>query len=698
MKGAYVSVVAAGRLAITLIALGALTACFGSGGHTKKYTISGNTAGLVGTVVLQNNGGDNLGVSTNGAFTFATKVKKGKSYAVSVLTQPAGQTCVVTNGSGTAMSKVTNVTVTCTTNPTYTIGGNVVGLVGGTTVVLQNNGGNNLSVNANGAFAFTNKVTAGGAYAVTVLTQPAGQTCTVTNGAGHANANVTNVTVTCAATVATTFTIGGNLTGLTSGTVVLQNNGGDNRSVSANGAFTFATPVASGAAYAITVLTQPAGQTCTVTNGAGNANANVTTVTVTCAANPTFSIGGTISGLAASTTVVLRNNGGNDLSVGANGAFAFTTKLAGGANYAVTVFTQPAGQTCAVTNSTGTVAAANVTNVSVNCSATSTLYSIGGTITGLTGAGLKIEDTSANSILPSSSATTFTLPNKVANAFEYDVGISAQPAGQTCVLIKSHGVINSADVTNVDVRCIANVTDPIVGTYTAPAPVPDGYVYITLFADGVYVYGSVENNGPNCGTTNGGNGVEYGVYNYNKATGAFAIKSAVVDTNGGCGVWANGAARYAGTLSIAGSGQLTVLTLALTGGAGTFNLVPVASTSGQIVGSWANAYHKNFAVFLPAGGNALYYMITETQADTAPTSAGQLAGFEYACATVTALTGGTLTADLTATCQAPAPSVNGPVDTNGTSGLSSAGGPVSFTVNVDTLTASPQAFSRIKPN
>ncbi len=98
MKGAYVSVVAAGRLAITLIALGALTACFGSGGHTKKYTISGNTAGLVGTVVLQNNGGDNLSVSTIGAFTFTTKVKKGKSYAVSVLTQPAGQTCVVTVG------------------------------------------------------------------------------------------------------------------------------------------------------------------------------------------------------------------------------------------------------------------------------------------------------------------------------------------------------------------------------------------------------------------------------------------------------------------------------------------------------------------------------------------------------------------------------------------------------------------------
>lgn len=164
----------------------------------------------------------------------------------------------------------------------------------------------------------------------------------------------------------------------------------------------------------------------------------------------------------------MRYNGGNDLSDSANGAFAFTTKLADGAKYAGTVATQPSGQTCAVSNGTGTVAAANVTNVSVSCSATATLYSIGGTITGLTGTGLKIEDTSANSVLPGSGTTTFTLPDKKQAGFLYDVGISAQPTGQTCVLIKSYGIINNADITNVDVRCIANVTDPIVGTYNVP--------------------------------------------------------------------------------------------------------------------------------------------------------------------------------------------------------------------------------------
>ena len=73
-----------------------------------------------------------------------------------------------------------------------------------------------------------------------------------------------------------TFTVGGSVSGL-SGSVVLQDNGADNLTVTANGPFTFATGLASGAAYAVTVKTQPAGQTCTVANGSGTmGSANVT--------------------------------------------------------------------------------------------------------------------------------------------------------------------------------------------------------------------------------------------------------------------------------------------------------------------------------------------------------------------------------------------------------------------------------------
>ena len=83
---------------------------------------------------------------------------------------------------------------------TYAIGGTVSGLTGAG-LVLQNNSAGNLAVAANGAFSFANSVGAGASYAVTVLTQPAGQTCAVQNGSGTANAAVSNVLVSCAASV-----------------------------------------------------------------------------------------------------------------------------------------------------------------------------------------------------------------------------------------------------------------------------------------------------------------------------------------------------------------------------------------------------------------------------------------------------------------------------------------------------------------
>ena len=85
-----------------------------------------------------------------------------------------------------------------------------------------------------------------------------------------------------------------------------------------------------------------------------------------------FRIGGTLAGLPAYATVVLQDNGGDNLSLGANGAFSFATKVANGSPYYVTVLTQPAGQFCAVSNGTGTVGGVDVTNVQVSCAPTTT--------------------------------------------------------------------------------------------------------------------------------------------------------------------------------------------------------------------------------------------------------------------------------------------------------------------------------------
>src|SRR5580704_5686778 len=351
---------------------GKSTTSTGSGSGSGTFTIGGTVTGLAGTgLVLEDNGGNSLAIAAAGPFTFTTSIATGMPYKVSVLTAPStpAQTCTVANGSGTATANVTGVQVTCSTG-TVSIGGNVVGLLG-TGLVLQDNGGDNLSIAASGTFTFMTAITLNSAYLVTVSVQPTtpSQTCTVTNGSGTAAGNVGNIQITCSTG---TLSIGGTVTGLTkagSG-VILQDNGGDNLTVKANGSFVFATLVASGSAYAVTVFTQPSGpsQTCTVTNGAGTATASVTNVQVVCPA-VFHTIGGNVVGLVGTNSgMVLQDNLGDNLTVSGNGAFTFNTPIADGSTYDVSVFvganTQLQG--CVVWGYQGTATSA-ITSVIVDC-------------------------------------------------------------------------------------------------------------------------------------------------------------------------------------------------------------------------------------------------------------------------------------------------------------------------------------------
>lgn len=167
------------------------------------YTIGGTVSGLAGSgLVLQQSGGDDLAISADGDFAFATPLGEGSPYSVTVSVQPSNpaQTCTVTNGIGTVSgADVTDVEVTCTTTPTYTIGGTVSGLAG-SGLVLQQDGGDNLAISANGNFTFATPLFDGRPYAVTVFAQPANpaQTCAVANAAGTVDgANVNDVAVTC---------------------------------------------------------------------------------------------------------------------------------------------------------------------------------------------------------------------------------------------------------------------------------------------------------------------------------------------------------------------------------------------------------------------------------------------------------------------------------------------------------------------
>jgi hypothetical protein len=118
-RGAWVACAAASILSFPLIA-----GCGGGGrggeSAPRQVTVGGTVSGLAGTVVLQDNAGNDLTLATNGAFTFPSAIDAGSTYAVTVLKQPAGPSCAVSNGSGTAIADVTNVSVICTVDPSTT--------------------------------------------------------------------------------------------------------------------------------------------------------------------------------------------------------------------------------------------------------------------------------------------------------------------------------------------------------------------------------------------------------------------------------------------------------------------------------------------------------------------------------------------------------------------------------------------------
>jgi hypothetical protein len=358
---------AAASLAFTL------AACRGGGGGNDTpdpppgpFTVSATVSGLAGSgLVLRNNGGNDTGVAANGVITFSNAIPSGGTYAVTVATQPSSpsQTCNVANASGTvATANVANVMVTCVTN-TYSVAASVSNLAG-TGLVLRNNGGDDLAVATNGVASFATPVASGGGYAVTVATQPTApsQTCSITNGSGTVtSADVIDVAVDC---VTNRYTVSATVTNLLGSGLVLRNNNGDELTITASGTASFATTVASGAAYAVTVDRQPAlpMQVCTVNAGGGTVESDDVEVQVTCGP-ALYLLGGMVTGLVGNVTLA---NGSAELTVSQNGAFSFGP-TANQSPYSISVANQPVNYTCSVSNGTGVISGADASNVGVSC-------------------------------------------------------------------------------------------------------------------------------------------------------------------------------------------------------------------------------------------------------------------------------------------------------------------------------------------
>ena len=187
------------RPAALALVLGLGFAIAGCGGKAE-FEVKGTITGLKYTgLVLMNNGGGDLPVPANAtSFVFPGTIEYGTPYNVAVKANPLHSTCTPSNFTDSAGRQATiNVEITCL--PTlHAVGGTVTGL---TAEGLElNNGSEDRIAIPSGAtsYAFAGKIAFATSYSVTVLKQPTGLKCSVSNQGGEmGDLDITNVNVSC---------------------------------------------------------------------------------------------------------------------------------------------------------------------------------------------------------------------------------------------------------------------------------------------------------------------------------------------------------------------------------------------------------------------------------------------------------------------------------------------------------------------
>ena len=147
----------------------------------------------------------------------------------------------------------------------FSIGGKTSGL-SSSGLILQINGGSDLTIRANGEFTFPNPLNDGDEYTIKVKSQPSvpiNQTCAVNPVSGKlAGHPIINVSVTC---TTNSYSVGGTVTGLTNKGLVLQLKGEDEIEIYKNGNFLFPNVnLLDGSEFSVAIKKTPHGQSCSI--------------------------------------------------------------------------------------------------------------------------------------------------------------------------------------------------------------------------------------------------------------------------------------------------------------------------------------------------------------------------------------------------------------------------------------------------
>jgi hypothetical protein len=186
-----------------------------------------------------------------------------------------------------------------------------------------------------------------------------------------------------------------------------------------------------------------------------------------------------VNGAALHSYKLVSSNGAFSLVTGANGASTdgdYTVGISApddcGSNTWMLTLITPSNMTCAITGATsGTFTSNDGGNTNVAASpptvSCSPLYSVGGSVTGLSAAGLVLLDNGGDALTVPSGASSFTFATSLAANAAYAVTVQSSPTGESCVVGNGSGTIGSADVSSVTVTCTSTGGTGPTGPATA---------------------------------------------------------------------------------------------------------------------------------------------------------------------------------------------------------------------------------------
>ncbi|MBI5497715.1 MAG: hypothetical protein HY904_22095 [Deltaproteobacteria bacterium] len=271
------------------------------------------------------------------------------------------------------------------------------------------------------------------------------------------------------------FTLGLHVTNL-QGTGLKVSDGKDTVAVAGSGDVTtsFPTTLRLGQRYEITVPAQPAavetsGRFCTPT-GATMKGAMKAGATVEIACGSLSPVPVSVAGLSGDRVILrlassaavqfarVRYNVTEDLPAPANGVSVFLSSLPVGAQYQVTVASQPRipEQLCTVASGSGTVSATAPSPVTVQCVQTPPRL-LRGTVDNLRGSGLVVvNNTTGETLAVAAGAGTFVFTQRSRPGTPHNVKVLAQPTNpaQQCNVLGSPGIMPNQDVTTLRIACI----------------------------------------------------------------------------------------------------------------------------------------------------------------------------------------------------------------------------------------------------